>query len=99
MAWPKISLALTAQDFFVGGAHRLHDPRYASKPSSFKGTFLSRFGFRTETSGTLRVRLHLAEQVRARSDGFPAYLTHAQGQSSKSQVQDESHRRWRFSSW
>lgn len=52
------------QDFFVGGAHRLHDPRYASKPGSFRGTFLSRFGFRTETSGTLRVRLHLAEQVR-----------------------------------
>ncbi|CAN0494237.1 unnamed protein product, partial [Ectocarpus sp. 8 AP-2014] len=51
-------------DFFVGGAHRLHDPRYASKPGSFRGTFLSRFGFRTETSGTLRVRLHLAEQVR-----------------------------------
>ena len=51
------------QDFFVGGAHRLHDPRYASKPDGFKGSFLSRFGFRTETSGTLRLRLHLVEQV------------------------------------
>ncbi|CAM9461081.1 unnamed protein product, partial [Ectocarpus sp. 13 AM-2016] len=54
------------KDFFVGGAHRLHDPRYASKPGNFRGTFLSRFGFRTETSGTLRVRLHLAEQGRIR---------------------------------
>lgn len=51
------------QDFFVGGAHRLHDPRYASKPGRFKGSFLSRFGFRTETSGTVRLRLHLVEQV------------------------------------
>ncbi|CAM9566356.1 unnamed protein product [Ectocarpus fasciculatus] len=59
MGWPTA-------DFFVGGAHRLHDPRYASKPGSFRGTFLNRFGFRTETSGTLRVRLHLAEQGRVR---------------------------------
>eukprot|EP00752_Nemacystus_decipiens_P014281 g12701.t1 len=36
------------------------------QPGSFKGTFLSRFGFRTETSGTLRLRLHLAEQGRVR---------------------------------
>eukprot|EP00903_Cladosiphon_okamuranus_P006353 g6223.t1 len=63
---PLCSLRTHLQDFFVGGAHRLHDPRYASKPGSFKGTFLSRFGFRTETSGTLRVRLHLAEQGRVR---------------------------------
>lgn len=51
------------QDFFVGGAHRLHNPRYASRPESFRGHFLSRFGFRTQTSGTLRLRLHLVEQV------------------------------------
>ncbi|CAM9953363.1 unnamed protein product [Scytosiphon promiscuus] len=61
---PVCSLRTHLQDFFVGGAHRLHDPRYASKPGGFTGTFLNRFGFRTETSGTLRVRLQLAEQGR-----------------------------------
>ncbi|CAM9646094.1 unnamed protein product, partial [Choristocarpus tenellus] len=64
---PESSLRAKLQDYFVGGGHRLHDPCYTSKPSDFKGNFLSRFGFRTESSGTVRIRLYIVEQVRSSS--------------------------------
>ncbi|CAN0098763.1 unnamed protein product, partial [Discosporangium mesarthrocarpum] len=60
---PDNSVRARVQEFFVGGAHRLNDPRYMSRPGSCKGTFLSRFGFRTESSGTVRLRMYIVEQV------------------------------------
>ena len=57
-------------DFFVGGAHRLKDLRFAAHPprteadASHKRRFLSRFGFATQASGgRVRVRAHAVEQL------------------------------------
>mmetsp|Transcript_71473 Transcript_71473/g.201696 ORF Transcript_71473/g.201696 Transcript_71473/m.201696 type:complete len:346 (-) Transcript_71473:1823-2860(-) len=55
-------------DFFVGGANRLSDLRYIAHPpaSGQQGhasstRFLSKFGFLTQSSGKVRVRVHAME--------------------------------------
>ncbi|XP_065833622.1 tectonic-like complex member MKS1 isoform X2 [Oscarella lobularis] len=48
--------------FFVGGAPELDDSAYVYKSVGFDGSHLSRYGFRTETCGSLTVRMHVAAQ-------------------------------------
>ena len=64
------------QDFFLGGAHRLADLRYAAHPPDewhahpdqryAESSFLSKFGFMTERSGAVDVEFSVVE-VRPRS--------------------------------
>lgn len=58
--------------FFVGGALELEDTTYIRIPSTFKGERLSRFGFRTETIGTVTFRLHCMQQCRTFLDSSMA---------------------------
>ncbi|KAL0596981.1 Meckel syndrome type 1 protein [Plecturocebus cupreus] len=51
--------------FFIGGSLELEDLSYVRIPRSFKGERLSRFGLRTETTGTVTFRLHCLQQSRA----------------------------------
>ncbi|XP_067864160.1 Meckel syndrome type 1 protein isoform X2 [Heptranchias perlo] len=51
--------------FFVGGSLELEDMTYVRTPSTFKGERLSRFGFRTETTGTVVIKFHCMQQCRA----------------------------------
>ncbi|XP_078404595.1 tectonic-like complex member MKS1 isoform X2 [Cetorhinus maximus] len=53
------------QRFFVGGFHELEDMTYIRTPSTFKGERLSRFGFRTKTTGTVTIKFHCMQQCRA----------------------------------
>ncbi|MBN3309034.1 MKS1 protein, partial [Amia calva] len=51
--------------FFIGGAPELEDISYARVPGTFKGDRLSRFGFRSETTGSVTFTLHCIQQARA----------------------------------
>lgn len=51
--------------FFIGGSPELDDVTYSSKPASFQGTHMSKYGFRTVTSGILTVRLNMIQQSQA----------------------------------
>ncbi|GMH49020.1 hypothetical protein TL16_g00424 [Triparma laevis f. inornata] len=56
---PRGGIRSEMRNFFVGGAYRLHDLRSIEMPSDMGGaTFLSKFGFRTEKSGSLKVRIN-----------------------------------------
>ena len=49
-------------DFFVGGALLLQDGSYAAIPLTHRGPFMNKYGFQTETSGTVRVKVHYVVQ-------------------------------------
>nr|XP_023675277.1 Meckel syndrome type 1 protein [Paramormyrops kingsleyae] len=51
--------------FFVGGALELEDLSYVRVPGTFKGDRLSRFGFRTVTTGSVTFTLHCIQHARA----------------------------------
>ncbi|XP_061558048.1 Meckel syndrome type 1 protein [Phycodurus eques] len=51
--------------FFIGGSPELEDHSYVRIPGHFKGERLSRFGFSTETSGSVTFNLHCIQQSRA----------------------------------
>uniref|UniRef100_A0A665TXY2 MKS transition zone complex subunit 1 n=1 Tax=Echeneis naucrates TaxID=173247 RepID=A0A665TXY2_ECHNA len=51
--------------FFIGGSPELEDPSYVRIPGTFKGDRLSRFGFCTETTGSVTFNLHCIQQARA----------------------------------
>lgn len=50
--------------FFIGGSLELEDLSYVRIPGTFKGERLSRFGLRTETTGSVTFRLHCLHQSR-----------------------------------
>ncbi|KAL8615771.1 hypothetical protein ACOMHN_040266 [Nucella lapillus] len=51
--------------FFIGGTPELEDPTYISVPSTFDGSYLSKFGFKTETTGSITSRINVMMQSRA----------------------------------
>ncbi|XP_033490918.1 tectonic-like complex member MKS1 isoform X2 [Epinephelus lanceolatus] len=51
--------------FFIGGSPELEDLSYVRIPGTFKGERLSRFGFCTETTGSVTFNLHCIQQARA----------------------------------
>ncbi|XP_070839951.1 tectonic-like complex member MKS1 isoform X2 [Chaetodon trifascialis] len=51
--------------FFIGGSAELEDLSYVRVPGTFKGERLSRFGFCTETTGSVTFHLHCVQQARA----------------------------------
>ncbi|XP_038615257.1 Meckel syndrome type 1 protein [Tachyglossus aculeatus] len=65
--WRPVELGVTAElrRFFIGGSLELEDLTYVRVPGTFKGDRLSRFGFRTETTGSVTFRLHCLQQSRA----------------------------------
>ncbi|GBG32495.1 Meckel syndrome type 1 protein-like [Hondaea fermentalgiana] len=58
-AW-KVSGSLRQQvsEHFVGGALQLDSSMYSSFPQTHQGPFLNRYGFSTQTSGSLHVRIN-----------------------------------------
>ncbi|XP_025295804.1 Meckel syndrome type 1 protein isoform X5 [Canis lupus familiaris] len=65
--WRPMELGTVAElrRFFIGGSLELEDLTYVRIPGTFKGERLSRFGFRTETTGSVTFRLHCLQQSRA----------------------------------
>ncbi|XP_059147289.1 tectonic-like complex member MKS1 [Physella acuta] len=51
--------------YFIGGTPEIEDPTYAAIPSTFDGTYLSKFGFRTQSTGSVTVRCNVLMQSRA----------------------------------
>uniref|UniRef100_A0A4W6DDB5 MKS transition zone complex subunit 1 n=1 Tax=Lates calcarifer TaxID=8187 RepID=A0A4W6DDB5_LATCA len=51
--------------FFIGGSPELEDHSYVRIPGTFKGERLSRFGFCTETTGSVTFNLHCIQQAKS----------------------------------
>ncbi|KAK3589148.1 hypothetical protein CHS0354_017116 [Potamilus streckersoni] len=64
--WRPLGTSIVSQlrRFFIGGSPELEDPTYTVVPSTFQGTHLSKYGFKTETTGTLTVNLNVIMQSR-----------------------------------
>uniref|UniRef100_G1R9L0 MKS transition zone complex subunit 1 n=1 Tax=Nomascus leucogenys TaxID=61853 RepID=G1R9L0_NOMLE len=82
--WRPVELGTVAElrRFFIGGSLELEDLSYVRIPGSFKGERLSRFGLRTETTGTVTFRLHCLS-LRKR---MPTVLDHLEGFSQQSSI-------------
>ncbi|XP_019348083.1 tectonic-like complex member MKS1 isoform X3 [Alligator mississippiensis] len=65
--WRPVELGTVSElkRFFIGGSPELEDMTYVRVPTTFKGERLSRFGFRTETTGSVTFRLHCLQQSKA----------------------------------
>ncbi|XP_061231734.1 tectonic-like complex member MKS1 [Neopsephotus bourkii] len=65
--WRPVELGTVAElrRFFIGGSPELEDITYVRTPSTFEGERLSRFGFRTETTGSVTFRLYCLQQSKA----------------------------------
>uniref|UniRef100_A0A8B9BQ08 MKS transition zone complex subunit 1 n=1 Tax=Anser brachyrhynchus TaxID=132585 RepID=A0A8B9BQ08_9AVES len=65
--WRPVELGTVAElrRFFIGGSPELEDMTYVRIPATFKGERLSRFGFRTETTGNVTFRLYCLQQSKA----------------------------------
>ncbi|KAM9321348.1 tectonic-like complex member MKS1 [Gastrophryne carolinensis] len=64
--WRPVELGTVSElrRFFIGGSPELEDVTYVRIPGTFQGERLSRFGFRTETSGKVTFLFHSLHQSR-----------------------------------
>ncbi|XP_048772095.2 tectonic-like complex member MKS1 [Ostrea edulis] len=51
--------------FFIGGTPELEDSTYTAIPSTFDGPYLSKYGFRTETTGSVDIKFNVIMQSRS----------------------------------
>lgn len=56
------SIIYELRRFFIGGSPELADISYVAVPSDHEGPVLSRMGFRTTTTGNLKIRLNTVFQ-------------------------------------
>ena len=56
------SIIYELRRFFIGGSPELEDMSYVAVPSDHEGPILSRMGFRTTTTGHLKIRLNTVFQ-------------------------------------
>ncbi|NXS60957.1 MKS1 protein, partial [Brachypteracias leptosomus] len=65
--WRPVEQGIVAElrRFFIGDSPELEDITYIRIPSTFKGERLSRFGFRTKATGSIKLRLSCLQQSRA----------------------------------
>ncbi|CAE1324505.1 MKS1 [Acanthosepion pharaonis] len=59
------SILAELRRFFIGGSPELEDPTYTGIPSTFEGSHFSKFGFRTETTGSVHLSLNVLMQSRS----------------------------------
>ncbi|KAI0226702.1 hypothetical protein LSAT2_022852 [Lamellibrachia satsuma] len=51
--------------FFIGGSPELEDPLASSVPASFEGKHISKFGFKTVSTGFVTVKMNMIQQAQA----------------------------------
>ncbi|TPX68361.1 hypothetical protein SpCBS45565_g03111 [Spizellomyces sp. 'palustris'] len=62
--WRPFGSYLTRmRSFFIGGSANLEDLSYMAIPNGTSGNRLNKYGFQTESSGVLRVRLNIVHQA------------------------------------
>ncbi|BHF72965.1 Pleiotropic negative transcriptional regulator [Sparganum proliferum] len=63
-AWRPVGQSIVSRlrRFFVGGTPQLEDPTFAMIPSDFQGSKLSKYGFRTNSAGSLFLRFYAIQQ-------------------------------------
>lgn len=59
---PSGSLRDKMARFFVGGSAEIADISYIAKPRDFEGVHLSKYGFCTQSSGSVAITLYIAHQ-------------------------------------
>ncbi|KAG1660692.1 hypothetical protein FOA52_015903 [Chlamydomonas sp. UWO 241] len=88
---PAGSMSDKLQEFFVGGSRELEDLAYAMAPHGSDARVINKYGFKTETTGVVKVRLHAAIQARDPSaatgapptrDGSPAQVAQGERRTS-----------------
>ncbi|ORX76825.1 hypothetical protein BCR32DRAFT_248414 [Anaeromyces robustus] len=60
-AYPSISERMG--QYFVGRTLTLEDITYVNFPKGFNKKYLNKYGFQTETSGSIRIRLNIVHQI------------------------------------
>ena len=64
-AWrPMPTPSQRTEEYYVGGSLELEDMRSQGVPTDFVGSSLNKFGFRTETTGSIKIRSHVVVQQR-----------------------------------
>jgi Meckel syndrome type 1 protein len=56
------SLASELRRFFIGGSPELEDATFVGTPSTFHGSHLSKYGFRTISTGNIAVKIRTMQQ-------------------------------------
>ncbi|KAG8450667.1 hypothetical protein GDO86_003082 [Hymenochirus boettgeri] len=71
--WRPVELGVVTElkRFFIGGSPELEDLTYIRVPGTFQGQRLSRFGFRTKSSGSLTLRFHCLHHSQSFLDNSP----------------------------
>ena len=63
--WRPITNGLSSmRSKFIGGSSELEDIAYEAIPTGHTGSKLNKYGFKTETSGSISLRLNLVHQAR-----------------------------------
>mmetsp|Transcript_807 Transcript_807/g.988 ORF Transcript_807/g.988 Transcript_807/m.988 type:complete len:247 (-) Transcript_807:202-942(-) len=57
------SIRQKSSEYFIGGALQLDKASYTAIPYEQQGPFLNRYGFNSETSGSIRIKLNIVKQV------------------------------------
>ncbi|KAJ3413287.1 Pleiotropic negative transcriptional regulator [Chytridiales sp. JEL 0842] len=88
---PSTSSLGRMKSAFVGGSSELEDLAYGAIPTGHKGSLLNKYGFQTETSGTIQVRLNCVQQSsvysKEKSMKAPASTTTDEGESKARYVE------------
>ncbi|XP_075052756.1 tectonic-like complex member MKS1 [Mixophyes fleayi] len=92
--WRPVELGTVSElrRFFIGGSPELEDITYVKIPGTFQGERLSRFGFRTVTTGSVTFRFHSVHQSRSFIDSSSlrkkkqSVLDHLGGSSQQSSI-------------
>eukprot|EP00762_Andalucia_godoyi_P005043 ANDGO_01401.mRNA.1 hypothetical protein GUITHDRAFT_121078 len=59
---PRGKVTMQMKSFLLGGSSELRDPHYVSVPTAHSGSSLAKYGFYTEPSGEIQVRVNTATQ-------------------------------------
>eukprot|EP00775_Hariotina_reticulata_P010980 gene10980-11135_t len=68
--------------FFIGGSEELADLSYVALPQGHKGRVLNKYGYKTETSGSVKVRIHSIIQAGADGGTSPRKTAANRGQAA-----------------
>jgi hypothetical protein len=54
------------QAYFIGGSEELQDMTYMAVPGGHKGSVLNKYGYKTQTSGNVKVGEHVLQDSQGR---------------------------------
>ena len=67
---PVASIRDQLHRFYIGGAPMLRDPKLAGIPAEFQGSFLNKYGLRTQSAGYVDIRINSVMQRGLQSEQY-----------------------------